>query len=82
MKFEAILWKLRLNIIFKGQTKLHSQEIEMHQRRFSLNWHYKRMHCEYNDYYNDDNGGDDNDDNDNDDDDNDDKGDRKVQEHW
>ena len=40
------------------------------------------MHCEYNDYYNDDNGGDDNDDNDNDDDDNDDKGDRKVQEHW
>ena len=40
------------------------------------------MHCEYNDYYNDDNGGDDNDDNDNDDDDNDVTGDRKVQEHW
>ena len=50
-----IFWGFLPNWTFPilGDTKMHSQEIKMYQRRFSFNWDRKWMHSEY-DHYNDD----------------------------
>ena len=45
-----LLQLLKYLFTISGDTKVLPQEVKMHERRPSLDYHGKRMHSEYNDY--------------------------------